>query len=94
MPGQQLQTTAFVLARELAGADAYERLTVFSDLSMFATDPTDTAPGSGQPTRSPDGVEITVLPAPHGVVALSVGVVTPRGVASQPGRVSTGLIQR
>jgi hypothetical protein len=30
MPGQQLQTTAFILARQPAGADAFEQLTAFS----------------------------------------------------------------
>lgn len=30
MPGQQIQTTAFVLARQPSGSDAFEQLTVFS----------------------------------------------------------------
>jgi hypothetical protein len=30
MPGQQLQTTAFVLARQPSGSDSFEQLTVFS----------------------------------------------------------------
>ena len=30
MPGQQLQTTAFVLARQPSGSDAFEQLTAFS----------------------------------------------------------------
>jgi hypothetical protein len=30
MPGQQLQTTAFILARQPSGSDAFEQLTVFS----------------------------------------------------------------
>ncbi len=30
MPGQQLQTTAFILARQLSGSDAFEQLTAFS----------------------------------------------------------------
>ena len=30
MPGQQLQTTAFILAKQPSGSDAFEQLTVFS----------------------------------------------------------------
>src|SRR5882757_7863869 len=29
MPGQQLQTTAFILAKQLSGSDAFEQLTAF-----------------------------------------------------------------
>ena len=57
MPGPQLQTTAFILAKQPSGADAFEQLTAFSAghglLHILARIPKSTKPSSSRRSSSP-----------------------------------------
>lgn len=62
--------------------DTSMRLGTFSDFTVFITDPSDpTNLVNGLPSTSPDGVQITVVPSPPGLLALDLALTTPRGAA-------------
>ena len=64
--------------------DTSLRLGTFSDFTMFVTDSSDPSNlVNGLPSTSPDGVQITVVPSPPGVLALDLAVTAPRGVINR-----------
>jgi len=65
----------------LTVSDVSKRSVNFNNFTMFVTDATDPQNlDTGKIITSPDGMQITVLPAPPGVVALDLSVTTSRGV--------------
>jgi hypothetical protein len=65
-------------------SDAANHLGVSDPYTLFVADPSASQNlETGKTVNSPEGLQVTVLPAPTGVVALGLNVVTPRGVADR-----------